>query len=99
MSEVPLQLRVFLDQRRLLPPYKGTSFTRKCPPVWDHHRTLGIVPRQDPGRGVFLMSEVPLYDSGSTETCFVTTTPPAPSVDPEFWGVGWGSGFAGDPRS
>ena len=41
--------------------HRGTSFIRNSPPPWDHHRTLGIVLLQGPGRGVFRRSQVPLY--------------------------------------
>ena len=39
------------------PVYRGTSLIRKHPPPKDRHKALGI----SPGRGCFLMSEVPLY--------------------------------------
>ena len=40
--------------------YRGTSLIRNRRPPQDHHRILGIVLLHGPGRGVFLMSEVPL---------------------------------------
>jgi hypothetical protein len=40
----------------------GTSLIRTSPPPpQDHHRTLGIVLLKGPRRGLFLVSEVPLY--------------------------------------
>jgi len=43
------------------PPYRGTSLIRNSPPPLDPPGTLGIGLRQGPRRGVFLMSEAPLY--------------------------------------
>ena len=41
--------------------YRGNSLIRHSPPLWDHHRVLGIVLLQGPRRRQFLLSEVPLY--------------------------------------
>ena len=40
---------------------QGSLAHKKQPPPLDHHRTLGIVLLKGPRRGVFLMSEVPVY--------------------------------------
>ena len=40
--------------------YRNTSLKRSSTPPQDHHRTLGTVPLKVHGRGVFLMSQVPL---------------------------------------
>ena len=47
----------------MLSPYRiqGYLAHKKTPTPWDHHMTLGIVLLQGPRRGVFLISEVPLY--------------------------------------
>ena len=41
--------------------YRGTSLIRKRPPSQDPLKTLDIFLLYGPRRGVFLMSEVPLY--------------------------------------
>jgi len=41
--------------------YRGTSFIRKRPTPWDHHRALGVGLLQGPKGRRFLVSEVPLY--------------------------------------
>jgi hypothetical protein len=40
--------------------YRGTSLIRNRIPPWDHHMALRIGQLQDPGKGCFFMSEVPL---------------------------------------
>ena len=41
--------------------YRGNLLMTSSSPPQDHHRPLGIVPLQGPGRGVFLMREVTPY--------------------------------------
>ena len=54
--------------------YRGISLIRNRPPPRDHHMTLGIVLLKGPRRGVFLMSEVPLYMT--CVTCGYRHAPP-----------------------
>ena len=45
--------------------YRGTSLIRKCPPLYEHHKSLGIDLMSGPGGVPFLVSKVPL--SGESE--------------------------------
>ena len=40
---------------------RGTSLIRNNPPPWGHHRALDTVLLQGPRKGLFHMSELPLY--------------------------------------
>ena len=59
VSEVPLYLKGG-GQGRALDVYRGTSIIKNSHPPQDHHRTQGIVLLWGPGRGLLLVSEVPL---------------------------------------
>ena len=59
----PIMLDVILSmatRARTLQP-QGHLAHKKHPLPLDHHRSLGIGLLQGPTRGVFLMSEVPMY--------------------------------------
>jgi hypothetical protein len=61
------------------PPYKVTSLTKNNPLLGPYSRTMSKAIWWSYGRGVFLMSEVPLYGS-PPETCHRPSHSHTPSL-------------------
>ena len=55
------------ELHRVVRVYRSTSLTINSPPLWEHHRALGIVLLQGPRGALCLMSEVPLYGLGKVK--------------------------------
>jgi hypothetical protein len=66
MVNFPHYCIFFGDHLVCTPLSQGNLAHKKHPPPWDHQKSPGMGLLYDPTGGVFLVSEVPLYASGTS---------------------------------